>query len=132
MQGLGPTLADAMIATTAATCIDSIKLPPGLVTSYPDTGLPDPAVIATQAASLAVLAMLVREQKLWQQSGRQAVRVGIGALSHAVCLTLACRESCKDATYSLVDTREDLSLEDYAPYLSMTRKAIQLTFQLIT
>ena len=127
MQSLGSIVADAMIAATCATHKDFPKVLIDPATSYCDVGLPSSAVTAMQAAPLCVLDMLVNEDKHWVDFGLRAFSVGIRTLSHAVCLALARRDSCRDSTYSSRDTPEDLCFADLVPYLNMTRKTTQLS-----
>ena len=125
-QDLGSTLTDAMIATTSATRTDSAKTDPAL--SYLDVGLPNPAVISTQAAAIFVLGQgLVKGQKHWREFGFRAFGASISTLSNTVCLTLLCRDSCTDSTYSPRDTPERLHPADLAPYLNITRNLTTIT-----
>ena len=126
MQSLGSNVANAMITATSVTHTDSPKGSTDPPTSYSEAGLPSWAVTAMQSAPLCVLDMLVTEDKHWMEFGFRAFAVGIKTLSHAVCLALACRDSCKDATFSSRDTPEDLCFADLVPYLNMTRKPMQL------
>lgn len=128
MQSLGSTVADAMIAATSATRTDLPKVSTDPATSYSDVGLPSSAVTAMQAAPLCVLDMLLNEDKHWMEFGLRAFAVGMRTLSHAVCMTLARRDSCKDSTYSSQDSPEDLCCADLVPHLNMTLKTMQLSF----
>ena len=57
-----------------------------------------------QSAPLCVLDMLVTEDKHWMEFGLRAFAVGIRTLSHAVCLSLACRDSCKGDITLIIST----------------------------
>ena len=127
MQSFGSKVADAMIATTSATCADSLKISTDPATSYSDVGLPSSAITAMQAPPLCILDMLVNEDKHWMEFGFRAFVVGIRTLSHTVCLMLASRESCKGSMLSSRDPPENLCLADLVPYMNMTRKTMRPT-----
>lgn len=116
-----------MIAATSGTQTGS---PTVSTDPYLDVGLPSSALTAMQAAPLCVLDMMVTEKEQWVEFGSKAFAVAIQTLSHAACVTLAGRASCKGSAFSSEDPPETLCLQDLAPYLTAIRKTTQPSFQL--